>query len=618
MAKEGFTIPIRATQPDVNPDEILGVLDTDTRDYLQLLVNGVGRGLEGRGGDLRDVFARFEPTHRDLARVNGAVADAAQAAAPPDHVAQRAQQGARVARRRPRPARRLLRRRVRLVRLGAGQRRRAPCTSCRARCSRRPTRSGASRRSPSCSARRREKLRPAARALDPANEAVRPFAREATPQLRKSIRPFVRESRPLVRDLRPVSERLAEAAPGPDAGVPALQPLPQPARLQPERPRGPRQRRPPGGLPVLAGLAEPLRHRSCSRAPTPTARSARSRSPRRARRSQQVLQAQPELEFTSVLTPLLTDSTACNGGDSGGGCPELPELPDLTPAKQEEARQRLMQTSVPSFSRVMVMVVFALSCFGLLLFLWLSFGGPIPLKPKGYRVQVGFPEATQLGLEADVRVAGVSVGKLRKKELDPSGNRTLVDLEIDRKFAPLQVDTKAILRQKSLLGETYVELTPGSSKKTIPEGGRLPERPGPADGRARRDLPGARPVDARGVPHLAAGPRRGHQRARARLQRRARHAARLRQGRRRRARGARRAGGRGQPARQEHRRDVRRADRERAAALEPDHLRRPRLRRHRLAAGQPRRDDPHLPDLPRRVARRRSSGCRRSRRTRSR
>jgi phospholipid/cholesterol/gamma-HCH transport system substrate-binding protein len=134
-----------------------------------------------------------------------------------------------------------------------------------------------------------------------------------------------------------------------------------------------------------------------------------------------------------------------------------------------------MQTSAPSVSRVMVMVGFALSCFGLLLFLWLSFGGPIPLKPKGYRVQVGFPEATQLGLEADVRVAGVSVGKLRKKQLDPKGNRTLVDLEIAGEFAPLRADAKAILRQKSLLGETYVELTPGSSTKTIPEGGRLPD-----------------------------------------------------------------------------------------------------------------------------------------------
>jgi phospholipid/cholesterol/gamma-HCH transport system substrate-binding protein len=134
-----------------------------------------------------------------------------------------------------------------------------------------------------------------------------------------------------------------------------------------------------------------------------------------------------------------------------------------------------MQTTTPSFSRILVMVVFALSCFGLLLFLWLSFGGPIPLKPKGYRVQVGFPEATQLGLEADVRVAGVSVGKLREKKLDPNSNRTLATLEIERKYAPLRSDTKAVLRQKSLLGETYVELTPGTSKETVPEGGELPD-----------------------------------------------------------------------------------------------------------------------------------------------
>ena len=108
-----------------------------------------------------------------------------------------------------------------------------------------------------------------------------------------------------------------------------------------------------------------------------------------------------------------------------------------------------MQKQAPTIGRLLVMVGFALSCFGLLLFLWLAFGGPIPLKPKGYRVQVGFPEATTLGLEADVRVAGVSVGKMRKKTLDPGSNRTLATLEIDRKFAPLKTDTKATLRQKS-------------------------------------------------------------------------------------------------------------------------------------------------------------------------
>jgi len=132
-----------------------------------------------------------------------------------------------------------------------------------------------------------------------------------------------------------------------------------------------------------------------------------------------------------------------------------------------------MNKSAPSVAKVLTMVVFALSCFGLLLFLWLSFGGAIPLKPQGYRVQVPFPEATTLATEADVRIAGVSVGKVRALEVDGSRNRTLATIELDREFAPLRSDTRAVLRQKTLLGETYVQLAPGRSKETVPEGGRL-------------------------------------------------------------------------------------------------------------------------------------------------
>ena len=135
-----------------------------------------------------------------------------------------------------------------------------------------------------------------------------------------------------------------------------------------------------------------------------------------------------------------------------------------------------MQKAAPSLPRVLTMVVFALSCFGLLLFLWLSFGGPIPLKPEGYRVKVAFPEATQLGLEADVRVAGVSVGKVVKKDVDPAHpNRTVATLQLENKFSPLSQDARAILRQKTLLGETYVELSPGHpSSGYLPENGTLP------------------------------------------------------------------------------------------------------------------------------------------------
>jgi ABC-type transporter Mla subunit MlaD len=135
-----------------------------------------------------------------------------------------------------------------------------------------------------------------------------------------------------------------------------------------------------------------------------------------------------------------------------------------------------MQKQAPSLLKICTMVLFALSCFGLLLFLWLSFGGPIPLKPKGYEFKVAFPEATQLGLEADVRVAGVSVGKVRSKTIDPAHrNRTVATIEVDRKYAPIAKDARAILRQKTLLGETYVELTPGHARTagTVPDGGFL-------------------------------------------------------------------------------------------------------------------------------------------------
>src|SRR5438093_6954147 len=124
---------------------------------------------------------------------------------------------------------------------------------------------------------------------------------------------------------------------------------------------------------------------------------------------------------------------------------------------------------------MLVMVGFALSCFGLLLFLWLAFGGPIPLSPKGYRFQTSFGEATQLAKEADVRISGVSVGKVKDIKTQSNG-RSKVLIQLEEKYAPLPRDTKAVLRQKTLLGETYVELTPGDkSRGTLKEGGTLPQ-----------------------------------------------------------------------------------------------------------------------------------------------
>ncbi len=137
-----------------------------------------------------------------------------------------------------------------------------------------------------------------------------------------------------------------------------------------------------------------------------------------------------------------------------------------------------MGQRAPSQGQIAIAVGFAFSCFALLLFLWNTFGGPVPFAPQGYRVKVPFNEAAQLAVESDVRISNVSVGRVKAVELQDEGeNRdlALATLELEDNYAPIPTDTRAILRQKTLLGETYVELTQGSDASgTVPEGGSLP------------------------------------------------------------------------------------------------------------------------------------------------
>jgi phospholipid/cholesterol/gamma-HCH transport system substrate-binding protein len=74
--KEGSTVPLASTKPQINADEILATLDADTRNYLTLLLNGGAEGLGGRqkGLQLSAALRRLEPTTRDIARINTAVA----------------------------------------------------------------------------------------------------------------------------------------------------------------------------------------------------------------------------------------------------------------------------------------------------------------------------------------------------------------------------------------------------------------------------------------------------------------------------------------------------------------------------------------------------------------
>jgi phospholipid/cholesterol/gamma-HCH transport system substrate-binding protein len=132
-----------------------------------------------------------------------------------------------------------------------------------------------------------------------------------------------------------------------------------------------------------------------------------------------------------------------------------------------------MQKRAPTIGNILVIILFVLSCFGLLMFLWESFGGPLPLKPKGYRFQVAFPRTLALAEQSEVRISGVNVGHVVALKLGNDG-RTHATLEISGQYAPVRANMHAILRQKTLLGETFVQLIPeGSTGPNLPDEGQL-------------------------------------------------------------------------------------------------------------------------------------------------
>jgi phospholipid/cholesterol/gamma-HCH transport system substrate-binding protein len=213
VAKAGYTIPVSNTLPDVDVDEILGSLDGDTRSYLNLLVNGAGQGLKGKGGDeLAQVLERFEPTHRDLGRLNKAVAVRGTDLRQLVNSLQRLNTA-------------LAAKQVQIVSLVD-----ASSKVFRAFASQDNNLSQALVDLPGTLSQTTEtlgkvetfakllgptanNLLPAAQALKPANQALEALAKPSTPIVQNQIRPFVVAARPLVRNLKPASINLAKATP---------------------------------------------------------------------------------------------------------------------------------------------------------------------------------------------------------------------------------------------------------------------------------------------------------------------------------------------------------------------------------------------------------------------
>jgi len=92
-------------------------------------------------------------------------------------------------------------------------------------------------------------------------------------------------------------------------------------------------------------------------------------------------------------------------------------------------------------------------------------------KP-GYTVFAEFDNDGGIKQGASVEIAGVSVGKVNTVKLE--NYQALVELVIYRNVK-LQEDAIASIRTEGLIGEKYIQITPGASDKLIPNKGKIRE-----------------------------------------------------------------------------------------------------------------------------------------------
>jgi phospholipid/cholesterol/gamma-HCH transport system substrate-binding protein len=89
---------------------------------------------------------------------------------------------------------------------------------------------------------------------------------------------------------------------------------------------------------------------------------------------------------------------------------------------------------------------------------------------KGYDISAVFSNSGGIKAGSGIVIAGVDVGRVRNIGLDNYQARVVMHFPTAIK---IQEDSIASIKTKGLIGEKYIEITPGASEKTIPPGGKI-------------------------------------------------------------------------------------------------------------------------------------------------
>lgn len=94
------------------------------------------------------------------------------------------------------------------------------------------------------------------------------------------------------------------------------------------------------------------------------------------------------------------------------------------------------------------------------------------LGSQGYTLYAEFEDAGGVKPGASVEIAGVQIGKVKNITLD--NYQALVEFTIS-KNVEIQEDAIASIKTKGLIGEKYVQISPGGSEKFLRNGEKIRE-----------------------------------------------------------------------------------------------------------------------------------------------
>ena len=112
-------------------------------------------------------------------------------------------------------------------------------------------------------------------------------------------------------------------------------------------------------------------------------------------------------------------------------------------------------------------MIIGILCLG---YLSIKLGKMEILGDEGYEVEAVFSNSGGLKSGSSVVIAGVDVGRVQQIVLDDYQAKVVLNLPLNVK---IQEDAIASIKTKGLIGEKFVEITPGGADELIEPGGQI-------------------------------------------------------------------------------------------------------------------------------------------------